>query len=695
MNTARERRHFRPDIQGLRAVAVVLVVLDHAFRAPAGGFVGVDVFYVISGFLITGLLLRELDKSGSISLRAFYARRVRRIVPVAMLVLVVTTVAAFLFWYVPRALQVALDAISAAFFVANWHFMATGADYLQADGPVSPVQHYWSLSIEEQFYAVWPLALLALSFILKTRRELVIVIVFGLLGSLVIAWRLTSSDPTPAYFNTFARVWELLGGALLAAVGTAAAKASVRVRQGVSAIGLILIIGSAILIDGTWKVPFPWVAPAVLGSMLVIWAAAPAGKLSVLGNPVSQWLGNISYSLYLWHFPVLIFGAAIFGDTIWVAVLSIPVMLVLAHLSYRFVERPIMKSGFLGKAARATNRRRVEFRDVAVGACALALIVGLSVAQLKGPELIRSSTYFASRFLDFEDFDTSVAPIQLSDREELVREAESATAWPSSVANELDQLTDKQQAEAMLTYSPGCRNTVFGKQEPMRCTVRDEGDRSALVLGDSVAVSWVPAVEYVADARDWSLSAIGFSSCSMFDVPVRNRTDSPGFSKACASKRELMFELVEEERPDVVILSASETVMKYTDLPLDEAETAWREGVSRTLERLNRVDEVYIITNPPLSEQPLDCAVRLTGPENCVSPVTADYKAKARAEAAAVSMHPNARLVDVESWFCSDGRCPVFVGSHVLKTDTSHLTAAAGAAVGPLLEAATSSSSSD
>lgn len=216
----------RPDIQGLRAVAVIAVIFDHLLHWPSGGFVGVDVFFVISGFLITGLLLREHDRTGRISFASFYKRRIRRIMPAAITVLVVTVAATFLVFNAGRAQQSAIDALWSLLFSANWRFAAAGTDYFQASGPVSPFQHFWSLAVEEQFYFVWP-ALMALIFwaasqssISSTKvRQTVGLTMLGIVAA-SFAWAMSESisNPTIAYFSTFSRAWELGVGALLAVI---------------------------------------------------------------------------------------------------------------------------------------------------------------------------------------------------------------------------------------------------------------------------------------------------------------------------------------------------------------------------------------------------------------------------------------------------------------------------------------------
>ncbi|WP_345752733.1 acyltransferase family protein [Microbacterium rhizophilus] len=690
---ALHREGFRYDIQGLRAVAVVLVVLDHAFHVPAGGFVGVDVFYVISGFLITGLLLRELDQTGSVSLRAFYARRARRIVPAAALVLAVTTVGAWIVWFAPRALQVTLDALSALFFVSNWHFAELGTDYLQAEGPVSPVQHYWSLSIEEQFYAVWPLLLFALFVILKARRRLlVVVIVLAIALGLAIAAYRTVRDPSAAYFETWGRVWELLLGALIACVGSGPERLG-RVafgpwaRRGVSILGLVLIIGSAVVLTPESSVPFPGVIPAVVGSAFVIWAGAPTARRGLLGNPVSQWLGDVSYSLYLWHFPVLIFGVALFGDSVWVAVAAIPVMLALSELSRRFVEQPVMRGGFLRRAAKAWNPRRFVVRDVLFGLAVLVAIGALSVAQLKGPAWVRSGADLADRIGNqrIETRETVSDPVQ---RAADVQSALDAGTWPAGPASDLEVLSLAQQGDAMLRDAPGCRNNVFDAAPPLVCEPAAAGDREAMVVGDSIALSWVPTVEAAGDEVGWVTSAVGYANCPLFDVSATNNTDEPGFRGACAHSRDRMMDVIEERSPDILFLSASEISLEFTELPLAEAKAKWQAGVERTLSQLAALPDapqVVVLGDPPRAGNMLECPVRVGGPAACAAPVSDTYLAKAEADRAAVAASSGVVYVDTLDWFCADGRCPAFAGEHVIRMDVSHLTDAEGRALGPLL----------
>ncbi|MGK9219621.1 acyltransferase [Microbacterium barkeri] len=271
MSGGREPSHLRRDVQGLRAVAVLAVIANHAVGWPAGGFLGVDVFFVISGFIITALLLRESDRTGRISLAEFYRRRVRRIMPASVLVLVVTVGASWVLLGGEQARSIALDALAAVFFVSNWRFAAEGTDYWADTGAVSPLQHYWSLGVEEQFYLVWP-AILILCLLLAARRRVpsrrVLAIALGaiLVGSLAWGALETPQRPGVAYFSSLTRAWELALGALVAVGAPLLARLRDAWRPRIVWVGLAAL-AFALLTSGSEGMP-------VAGALLAVVATA-------------------------------------------------------------------------------------------------------------------------------------------------------------------------------------------------------------------------------------------------------------------------------------------------------------------------------------------------------------------------------------------------------------------------------------
>jgi peptidoglycan/LPS O-acetylase OafA/YrhL len=356
--SSRERieRSFRPDIEGLRAIAVLMVVLEHdGVPQMRGGYVGVDVFFVVSGFLITGLLLRDYERLGRVNLPDFYARRARRILPACTLVLVNTVVAAFLLLGTNRAVRVAIDGQWAALFAGNIRQIAIGSNYLTAQLPPSPLQHFWSLAVEEQFYLIWPslfwLAMLATGGRrprISVARVLVTVIAASLAWSV---WQ-TAQDETVAYFSPLTRAWELAVGALLAVCVPALLRAPVRLGLAASSVGFIAIVTAVVAFDKDTLVPGYAVALPVVGTFLVVAGGtiAPARGLEcVLATRGLQWLGKRSYAWYLWHWPVLVIAAAWVGHPLTVLENSALSLLALGAAACAFVcvEHPIHRSARL------------------------------------------------------------------------------------------------------------------------------------------------------------------------------------------------------------------------------------------------------------------------------------------------------------------------------------------------------------
>jgi peptidoglycan/LPS O-acetylase OafA/YrhL len=677
---------FRADIQGLRAVAVALVVADHVFGWPHGGFVGVDVFFVVSGYLITSLLLRELASTRTISFRDFYLRRAKRILPAAMVVLVVTVAAGYALWFLPRANQSALDALAAALFVENWHLVAVGSDYLQAQGPVSPVQHYWSLSIEEQFYALWPLLLFAGFRLLHLRRRpgrLVWFVSAGIAVSLAWAAYRTSTAPTAAYFDTLARAGELLAGALVAVVAGRTVVAG-RFRPGLSLGGLAVVLGSAVVISQSSPFPFPWVLAPVLGTAMVLLAdPPPSPATALLTNPLAQRLGQWSYSMYLWHFPVVVFGVGAFGSSLAVQLALLALTVLLSAASYRWIERPVLAIPSRPRSTSGWEKPRgtgILLPVTVAGALAVVAAAQFVVpAWLRGADTVSGGPA------------TSAAG-QRPTAAELAEQVEAALAadsWPADLTPSLDGLGPAQQAEEMGLKAPGCRNIVTAGDDPLVC--RDgpaDARRTALLVGDSVAMSWGPTVDEVFEGDDWQVLGLGYASCPFVDVAVAPPAEPPGFPEACAAARERTLRFIEETAPDVLVMSAAQSYFgnfasgNGSDGDSDAAIDEWRRGLESTLEAVRpHVGSVVILGNPPLGADPRECGGRLGGPQDCVRPITRGFLEKTEAERAAVeslqAAGADVTYVDTRELFCADGRCPAFIGSVLLRTDETHLTAAA------------------
>lgn len=333
---------FRPDIEGLRAVAVVLVVLFHAgVPGIAGGYIGVDVFFVISGFLITSLLLREVRETGGLSLIDFYARRARRILPAAALVLVATLLAGYHWLGFLRGDEIAEDVTWAALFASNFRFATQSVDYLASQGAQSPLQHFWSLAVEEQFYLVWPAAIVLLLW-LGFRWAIGYWLAAAVAASFAYSiWQ----GGTWAYFSPATRAWELGAGCLLALAGTRLDRIPARIATALAGAGLALIVVAALTFDEATTFPGYAAALPVAATVLVL---AGRGD-SVLGRRPMLWLGRLSYPFYLWHWPVLIIAAQAHGGPLPAGARAALVLgsLGLAAITYFVVENPIRRGARL------------------------------------------------------------------------------------------------------------------------------------------------------------------------------------------------------------------------------------------------------------------------------------------------------------------------------------------------------------
>jgi peptidoglycan/LPS O-acetylase OafA/YrhL len=359
---------FRADVQGLRAVAVALVVLTHAgVPGLAGGFIGVDVFFVLSGFVITRLLLRERERTGRTSLTGFYRRRARRILPCAMLVLLVTVVAARVLLGSAMGARLSGDGAWTAVFLANVHFAAVAAGHVGPDLGPNPLEHYWSLAVEEQFYLVWPVLLILVMYLTRrSRSTAALAVVLGVICVASFTWCVvqTAHEPTWAYFSPLTRAWELATGALLALPFPALAATRARwPARAAGVLGLLAIGAAAVLYDPSTTFPGVAVALPVLGTALVIAAgtiAPGAGAAVLLAVAPLRWLGDRSYSLYLWHWPVLAIGSLHVGRDLPLAqdLGLVAVAVVASALTYRLVEDPLRR----GRTREPAPRRRRRLR---------------------------------------------------------------------------------------------------------------------------------------------------------------------------------------------------------------------------------------------------------------------------------------------------------------------------------------------
>jgi len=676
----------RGDIQGLRALAVVAVIANHLVGWPTGGFVGVDVFFVISGFLITGLLLRAADAPGGISLTGFYARRIRRIVPTALLVLAATLVGAHFLFNNARATATAWDALNALLFTANWRFVAVGTDYFAADTAVSPVQHFWSLAVEEQFYLVWPWLIVLLVALFAARRSRVVAVVVVILAvvaaSFVFSLYQSADAPRVAYFSTFTRAWELGAGALVAVAAPALARMPGALRFLLGWVGLAVIVGSALLIDGSMPFPGPWAAAPVAGALLVI-AAGVGGTqrhLFPLVNPVSRFIGTISYSLYLWHLPVIVFAQQLPPQH--PAVIA-GLIFVLSVLSYLLVEQPFHQSPWLAERGTRESRQAAwqAWRD-RFGAqfilASTALVVIATAVGIVAETSIRDVAPPAAAVGD-----GSLPAAETNPETQLQADlaaALQAPSWPNNLSPSLDSVlrTTSNDNPARKCFDIG--NTPDFDS----CTWGDHNAPHHMYLvGDSTAMAYAPAFKAIADASggQWRITTVGLYGCRFTDVDIAN--DGAGVMSACPERKRAVSEHILADAPQLVVVSnayalgrsTSGVALSTSDIVASTlAETAGYGAAGR----------VVYLAPPPLGADLGRCFSPVSSPNRCA--VAIDPAWNEFAAATQATLGAGDHFVSSLAFTCFQGACPAFAGTIPIKYDSAHLTTAYSTHIAPALQ---------
>ncbi|MBT2502611.1 acyltransferase family protein [Curtobacterium sp. ISL-83] len=682
---------FRPDIEGLRALAIGAVLVNHTFGVPQGGWTGVDVFFVISGFLVTRGLLTERIATGRFDYPSFIARRARRLMPTAVVVVVVVVAAANVLWFRPRAIAVGLDGVASLLSVQNWHLIATGTSYFAAEGPASPLQHFWSLSVEEQFYAVWPLtvvfALLAGRRWWSPRQCVIALSVAVVIVSAM--WGVFRSGSSATYFDPVGRAWEFAIGGLVAALGL---RLPERLASIVWSGGFALLAWGFVGAASATTSPFPDALPAVAGAACIVVSGgdAAARLTTVLTNQPVRAIGRISYSLYLWHLPVIVFADAVLPASSWTSAVTFTVTFALAAASYRWVERRFTarrpgRRRAPDARSRPTMRGRKAGRAPTVARTAALGFLPLLV--LAGSVQINSSVFTdpadAGSVLGLAAPTAAAPPVPYP----AIRAGLLEQPSIGGVARALDAGFTNQFAPEM-SSSDGCRNELNRPPREARvCTYGPSGaDRSALVIGDSIAMSWMPAVRTALVPRGWRVSAIGFASCAATDV---GRTPTRSGDALCAAARERMLDEVRDLQPDVVIVANDDQAFIRTiESSLDRATRSWADSTQRLVRELEEsADRVVFLGAPPAGLSPQACANRVTGVRSCASTPTAENAALVSAMEQAVAPEPSARYVDVRRWFCVDGQCPVMAGPVLVRVDDKHLTNAYSQRLGEVMAA--------
>jgi len=686
------RAPFRPDIEGLRAVAVLLVLAYHA-RIPGfpGGYIGVDVFYVVSGFLITGLIVRELRATGRVDLLTFYARRARRLLPAALVVIALTVIASAIVLPPLRVPDVVADGAAAALYVSNIRFAAQATDYLQAELDPSPLLHFWSLGVEEQFYLFWPaLLLLVAGRGTNIRRIGLVVGIVALLSfALGVVW--TDSDAPLAFFLLPARAWELAVGAALAIGVARLSRIPISLTPVVVGAGLALIVIGAVIFDT--DTPFPGTAALlpVIGTALVISGGIPQ-PLNPMSRLVSvrpmRWIGGISYSLYLWHWPLLVLPAAAAGSD-----LPLPARLglvaltfVLADASRRWIEDPIRH----GRVAKLRPSRSL---GIALVSSVAVATVSLGLGVTAGPPAVAGSIGNASQ--------SAIVDLNLPTSLPSTAAATNAPATPSAEPNLAPTPAGPVPADLVPPlatvrqdlppiYADEC-HAEWKETAPPDCVYGRKDGKTVFLIGDSHAAHWFPTFQRLADEQDWRLVSLTKSACPVADLPVYNGTLKRQYTE-CDTWRTAVLDRISREKPAMVVVSDSRIGQLWVNgnaVPYTDREDLWATGLERSLDELRKVaGHVVVIgdTPRPATDAPVCVSGHLDNALACATPLSEAITPAWTATERTVSTETGSTFIDPTAWLCPTVPCPAVIGNVLVYRDGHHMTTPFARALAPYLE---------
>lgn len=671
------RAGLRGDIEGLRAIAVMMVLLYHAgVPGISGGFAGVDVFFVISGYLITGLLVREAERDGRISIPRFYARRARRLLPAATLVLVATALAAW--WLLPRGrhLETGGEILGATGYVVNWVLAAREVDYLAEDADPSLVQHYWSLSVEEQFYVVWPLLIILVLWLarrLGARVRPLLVLTLALVTVASFVWSVvhTADSPQLAYFVTTTRVWQLGAGAGLVLLTPALRRLSRPAAALLAWAGLAMIAATLVLVGPQT----PWPGSAALLPTLGTAAVIAAGITSphtpparLLSRRPMLFLGAVSYGLYLWHWPALRLLAELRPDSGLATRLAVSALsILLAWATLRLVEDPIRFHPGLARDTASTLR---------LGALAMLLSASLGLSLLLtaprlSDEVVLDDTVATPGAMSLVDPST-----RAEEELELVPDPAEAVVHVERPAPD----PDVADQDLSIAYREGCQvNQDSTELKPEdRCRFGDpEGDTTVALVGDSKMEHWSTALHLIGRTEGWRVQTYTKSACAFVDEG--RDADCRDYNAALLARLTM-----EGPVPDIVLTSAG---AGYGDLG---------GSMASMLERLAEAGaQVVVVADTPLP-QPRGVPDEVTSYE-CLSRNRADWSpcwsdddpASGDAILPEIADQLSAPYIDLNPWVCPApeqlGGCAPVVGGIVVNRQGSHLTGTYVRSLTPLL----------
>ncbi len=666
-------RKFRPDIEGLRAIAVTLVVLSHLSLGFSGGFVGVDVFFVISGFLITRQLMNEFNRENRLSFLGFYARRAKRILPAATVV-IVGTVLALWKWDSPlRLRRDVIDGVFSSFSGINWRLAAQGTNYFDVGSQQSAFQHYWSLAVEEQFYLIWPALLLLVGVFAGRRWGRQVSLIWALVAIMVVSLFLSAatsvSSPSWAYFGTQTRAWELALGAFIGVTVTMWTRMPPALACQMSWAGLIMIAISALTFDAGTVYPGAAVILPVIGSGFVIAGGCPGWARSgemVLKRRPFQFIGRVSYSWYLTHWPFFIILPLALDHALTLADrwLVLGGSLLIAIVMFYLIEHPIRSAKVFG-----VHRGLSLSMGGALVTC--AVVVALLVAN--------QGTSFSSG-----------GSVQALSKDASTTQVEQAVTAAALLKN-LPPVTPGL-AQAKTDQPKSSNPCLVVDSDPnlapeSKCTFGDlNAVRTLVVMGDSHANSWIPAYDQFGKTNHWKVIEEAKAACPPGiypnDVdPITNRLYTQ-----CNTWRTLVFNRIKQLKPAYVLIASELRTLDIDTSGMVETIQTLQAAGSRVIyqedtpnpEKVGSVPDCLALHTKDIQACALDPKVPTTRLQGMIQ----------RKVQVAAASKAGAKLIDPTDWYCTATTCPPVIDGIVVYADNSHTTATYTNWLSPVFDAA-------
>lgn len=620
-STTSRSQYFRGDIEGLRAIAILLVLGAHfAIPGLAAGFIGVDVFFVISGYLITSILVREFSESGRINFPRFYANRLRRLFPALATMLIITSIVAYKVLPATQNLAQSKAAAMTSVWLSNVYFLFADVDYFSAETSTNAFLHTWSLAVEEQFYLFWPILLL-LTFKLASAKykkiSLSIILVLVAVTSGIACMVLANNWSAFAFYMMPTRAWQFAAGALIWIL-SCNIDSSRKISNIVGLVGLILLVLALTVIKSDSVYPGLLALLPTAAACSFLWAGGFSNSIIHRSLSIAplQWFGRISYSLYLWHWPVLILGEqlqpirGVFSNTL----LAFAISLLLAVATHHLIENPVRFGRF--------KRVKASYQ-IGVVVCIMILL--------------------NSQFLRWN-----------SHSQELLK------------SNQNEQFIKATQ-DAPFFYKDGC-DDWYQSDEVKPCRYGgDTAKKVAVLWGDSIGAQWFPTLIEMYDPKEWNIIILTKSSCPMVDQPFFYQRIGREYTE-CSSWRNKSIAWLSNQHIDALFIGSTAS-SPFTD-------EQWKDGTQGILKQLSKIPKVYLIeANPTLHFNGPECLMQHSANQCSHVADNSGYEHVARILKDTTQMFKNVHWIETASFVCPNNQCSAMQNKEIVFRDNQHLTA--------------------